>query len=92
MLEKENKKLLNNLKYYKTKGKILNDKDLENESDCKFSKDKLLNDGNEDDEITQILIKIKNTLLLLKLYEKQNLKSKIQKRLKNLLVKKEKEY
>ena len=92
-LEKENKRLLNKLNYYKKKGNILDDKDFEDESNYKSNKSKILNENSKDDEMNEIKLELKNNLILLKSYEEQNLKlSNVEKRLKNLLVKKEKEY
>ena len=50
-------------------------------------------DNKDNEEYNELKIELKNTLLILKKYEEQNLKlSDGEKKLKNLLVKKEKEY
>ena len=80
-LEKENKRLLNKLNYYKKKGNILDDKDFEDESNYKSNKSKILNENSKDDEMNEIKLELKNNLILLKSYEEQNLKlSNVEKR------------
>ena len=87
-LEKENEILLSKLNK--------NKKQLSNEisDDESFKKENIKKENKEEEkEKKELKLELKNTLFLLKKYEEQNLNlSNCEKKLKNLLIKKEKEY
>ena len=87
-LEKENEILLSKLNK--------NKKQLSNEisDDESFKKENIKKENKEEKkEKKELQLELKNTLFLLKKYEEQNLNlSNCEKKLKNLLIKKEKEY
>ena len=99
-LEKENEILLSKLKLKKKKRNLTEEISSDDDNESLYLKSKHFyleknsnKDNKDNEEYNELKLVLKNTLLILKKYEEQNLKlSDGEKKLKNLLVKKEKEF